>query len=67
MIPSIEVSGDSEMKQQTSNAHDETDSIDLEHYRRLVRTHIDMVSRYRSCEIWRFSFYQIIIFTFFFF
>lgn len=32
------------MKQHTSIGNDETDSIDLEHYRRLVRTHIDMVS-----------------------
>lgn len=44
MIPSIELSGDSEMKQQPSNSKDETNSIDLEQYRKLVRTHIDLVS-----------------------
>lgn len=41
---SVQTFAGSTMKQQTSNTHDESDAIDLEHYRRLVRTYIDMVS-----------------------
>lgn len=42
MIPSIEINTDSEMKTQ-NNKNVQTESIDLQYYRRLVRLHIDLV------------------------
>lgn len=43
MIPSIEASSDSEMKTDTINPRDETRTVDLNYYRKLVRTYIDLV------------------------